>query len=154
MEFESQCNILWRLLPSCLELLHVQDVKPHLLSAKVITFNEYEELTIGPLLHTQRDLAEKLLLIMARKGPSCAAQLLQALELSVECQSPQVSHYPLITMLKGGLEMARYSAPCGLQADSAEANGAIGGGLEGASNGTQGNQFILLTIDRWFPNVN
>ena len=136
MESEPQCNILMRLLPSCLELLHVQDVKPHLLSASIINFHEYEELTIGPLLHTQRDLTEKLLLVLARKGPRCAAQLLQALERSVECQAPQVSHYPLITKLKEALEVPRRSAR--LQADCAEANG----GLNGTSNGTAGNKFI------------
>ena len=136
MESEPQCNILMRLLPSFLELLHVQDVKPHLLSARIINFHEYEELTIGPLLHTQRDLTERLLLVLARKGPCCAAQLLQALERSVECQAPQVSHYPLIAKLKEALEMPRCSVPCGLLADCAEANG----GLNGTSNGTPGNQ--------------
>ena len=95
--------VLQKLLPSCLELLHAEYVKPHLLSGGAITLHEYEEIRIGPSLPTQRALAEKLVVLLMRKGPGCADRLLQALEMSVQGVNPQPSHYQLIYELKGAL---------------------------------------------------
>ena len=93
-----------RLLPQLLNYLHVHDVKPHLLAARVITRNEYEQLQVGqsPQLTSEKAVAEKLLLLLSRK-PDGASQLLRALKTSVEGDSPQLAHCQLIEDLTAAL---------------------------------------------------
>jgi len=121
-KMDSGPQILQKLLPSCLELLHVEDVKPHLLAGGAITIHEYEEIQISTSLPTQRALAERLLVVLMRKGPDCAIHLLQALEMTVQCVSPQLSHYQLISALKGALVTSGrpFLLSCGMQAKSVE----------------------------------
>lgn len=141
---DSGPQILQKLLPSCLELLHVEDVKPHLLAGGTITIHEYEEIQISPSLPTKRALAERLLVVLMRKGPDCAIHLLQALEVSVQCVSPQLSHYQLISALKGALVAGRPFLPsCGMQAKSVEQRTGVPNGFFGV--GTNDGEYTLVT---------
>lgn len=149
---DSGPQILQKLLPSCLELLHVEDVKPHLLAGGAITIHEYEEIQISPSLPTQRALAEKLLVVLMRKGPNCAIHLLQALEMTVQCVSPQLSHYQLISALKGALVAGRPFLPscgrpflpsCGMQAKCVEQRTGVPNGFFGV--GTNDGEYTLVT---------
>ena len=94
---DSEAKILQKILPKCVDLLHVNDIKDYLFSSEAITLDEYEKLCLDD---TQRNHARNIMLILMRKGPDCATQLLQALEKSVSSQSPQSSHYELIRELK------------------------------------------------------
>lgn len=107
-------RVLEKLFPTFLDQLHVQDVKPYLLSRGMISYAEYEELQIGqaPSLTSQRALAERLLMMLMGKGPSCASELLSALELSVNCQSPQLTHCTLIADLKRELGIKDHNSTC------------------------------------------
>lgn len=107
-------RVLEKLFPTFLDQLHVQDVKPYLLSHGMISYAEYEELQIGqaPSLTSQRALAERLLMILMGKGPSCASELLSALEKSVDCHSPQLTHCTLIAHLKRELGFKGLNCKC------------------------------------------
>ena len=158
---DSGPQILQKLLPSYLELLHVEDVKPHLLAGGAITIHEYEEIQISTSFPTQRALAERLLVLLMRKGPDCAIHLLQALEKTVQCVSPQLSHYQLITELKGALvttgrpflpscgipflpSCGRPFLPsCGMQAKSVEQSTGVPNGFFGVD--TNDGEYTLVT---------
>jgi len=143
-KMDSGPQILQKLLPSCLELLHVEDVKPHLLAGGAITIHEYEEIQISTSLPTQRALAERLLVVLMRKGPDCAIHLLQALEVSVQCVSPQLSHYQLISALKGALVAGRPFLPsCGMQAKCVEQRTGVPNGFFGED--TNDGEYTLVT---------
>ena len=122
----------------------MEDVKPHLLAGGAITIHEYEEIQISTSLPTQRALAERLLVVLMRKGPDCAIHLLQALEMTVQCVSPQLSHYQLISALKGALVAGRPFLPsCGMQAKSVEQRTGVPNGFFGVD--TNDGEYTLVT---------
>ena len=101
----NEAEVLREVFPKCLELLHVKDVTPYLFAKRVINSSEYEELCGGSHLPSQRSLAERLLVMMMRKGRRCATHLLLALQDSVRSRYPQPSHRELIDELSKALRL-------------------------------------------------
>ena len=96
----TEVSVLQTLFSTLVECLNVETVKPYLVSNKTINLDECEELRLGsgPQLTTQRAVAEKLVMILKRK-PRCASQLLDALE-NANIQNPDTGHHQLMAQLK------------------------------------------------------
>ena len=96
----NEVPVLQTLFSTLVECLNVETVKPYLVSNQTINLEECEELRVGsgPQLTTQRAVAEKLIMILKRK-PRCASQLLDALK-NANVQNPDTGHHLLMTQLK------------------------------------------------------
>ena len=96
----NEVSVLQTLFSTLVECLNVETVKPYLVSNQTINLEECEELRVGsgPQLTTQRAVAEKLIMILKRK-PRCASQLLDALE-NANVQNPDTGHHLLMAQLK------------------------------------------------------
>ena len=95
----SEAKILEMLYPLLQSSLSVDEVKPFLVQAGVITLDQCEELRQCAQTCTTRSLAERALLMVSRH-PRCATQLLKALERTESANYTGSGHYMIVAQLK------------------------------------------------------
>ena len=81
-------------------LLNADNIRPYLLSKKLLTLNEYEKLKLLSGQKTQADQVEELLRLVIQKGSQHEQLFLDALKTSVGSDSPHLGHCELITLLE------------------------------------------------------
>ena len=90
-------------------LLNADNIRPYLLSKKLLTLNEYEKLKLLSDQKTQADQVEELLRLVIQKGSQHEQLFLDALRTSVGSDSPHLGHCELITLLEK--DMKQNSSP-------------------------------------------
>lgn len=93
-------SILQKRWTELLQFLNVDNIKSHLLSARLLTMNEYEKLKIQSTHSTHQDQAELLLSFVIQKGSQHEQLFLDALKKSVECTDSHLGHSELISLLE------------------------------------------------------
>ncbi len=111
-----EAELLDHLLPTLCKLLSLDNIKPHLRSAGVLTESESQKLA-AVLNNRKEDVVRALVVILKSKGPHCASILLSALRESVRGGGKQPrSHLQLIGILerrlgKGGATLEGSGLP-------------------------------------------
>lgn len=95
-----------------IQYLNVANLKPHLLSVNLLTYDQYQQLSINETQLTDQAQAEKLLDMIVRKGPKHEELFMKGLEKSTEAgEDVHLGHVDLLKILKEQLRRQSEAPP-------------------------------------------
>ena len=95
-----------------IQYLNVANLKPHLLSVNLLTYDQYQQLSITESQLTDQAQAEKLLDMIVRKGPKHEELFMKGLEKSTEAgEDVHLGHVDLLEILKEQLRRQSEAPP-------------------------------------------
>lgn len=95
-----------------IQYLNVANLKPHLLSVNLLTYDQYQQLSITESQLTDQAQAEKLLDMIVRKGPKHEELFIKGLEKSTEAgEDVHLGHVDLLEILKEQLRRQSEAPP-------------------------------------------
>ena len=95
-----------------IQYLNVANLKPHLLSVNLLTYDQYQQLSINESQLTDQAQAEKLLDMIVRKGPKHEELFMKGLEKSTEAgEDVHLGHVDLLEILKEQLRRQSEAPP-------------------------------------------
>ena len=94
-----------------IQYLNVANLKPHLLSVNLLTYDQYQQLSINEAQLTDQAQAEKLLDMIVRKGPKHEELFMKGLQKSTEAEDVHLGHMDLLDILKEQLRIQSEAPP-------------------------------------------